>query len=149
MRFGNGDLDHGWLIRIALPCGTVQWAWGLDAANPSGGAVDRNMQQATVNLLADMGGYLQLLTQSIPILGAFLYAGDHAEFQLSAKPNAPEDLPVAATAIAAASPAWDPIESRPFAAGDPRSAASRHHCRTSRAIAPTASSAISSADARR
>ena len=35
--------------------GTVQWAWGLDSTNPVNGAVDRNMQQATVNLFADMG----------------------------------------------------------------------------------------------
>jgi hypothetical protein len=35
--------------------GTVQWAWGLDAANPAGNTVDKNMQQATVNLFADMG----------------------------------------------------------------------------------------------
>ena len=40
---------------LVFGAGTVQWAWGLDADNPSGGAVDRNMQQATVNLLADMG----------------------------------------------------------------------------------------------
>ncbi len=35
--------------------GTVQWAWGLSDANPGGNPVDRNMQQATVNLFADMG----------------------------------------------------------------------------------------------
>jgi hypothetical protein len=35
--------------------GTVQWSWGLDAANPAGNTVDKNMQQATVNLFADMG----------------------------------------------------------------------------------------------
>ena len=43
--------------------GTVQWAWGLDVTNPWGAqspgptaaAPDRNMQQATVNLFADMG----------------------------------------------------------------------------------------------
>ena len=43
--------------------GTVQWAWGLDntnawahhATDPSGNPPDPNMQQATVNLLADMG----------------------------------------------------------------------------------------------
>ena len=40
---------------LVFGAGTVQWSWGLDAANPSGGAVDRNMQQATVNLLAEMG----------------------------------------------------------------------------------------------
>jgi N,N-dimethylformamidase beta subunit-like, C-terminal/Domain of unknown function (DUF4082)/Fibronectin type III domain len=35
--------------------GTVQWAWGLDDENEGGVTPDRNMQQATVNLLADMG----------------------------------------------------------------------------------------------
>ena len=35
--------------------GTVQWSWGLDAANAGNVAPDRNMRQATVNLFADMG----------------------------------------------------------------------------------------------
>jgi Domain of unknown function (DUF4082)/Bacterial Ig domain len=40
--------------------GTVQWSWGLDdvhddSRNQGGGAADPRMQQATVNLLADMG----------------------------------------------------------------------------------------------
>ena len=35
--------------------GTVQWSWGLDNSNPDGTAADRNMQQATVNLFADLG----------------------------------------------------------------------------------------------
>ncbi len=35
--------------------GTVQWAWGLDADNGGNVPEDRNMQQATVNLLADLG----------------------------------------------------------------------------------------------
>jgi hypothetical protein len=36
--------------------GTVQWSWGLDANHDRGsGAADVRMQQATVNLLADMG----------------------------------------------------------------------------------------------
>jgi hypothetical protein len=35
--------------------GTVQWAFGLDDWNPGGNQPDRNMQQATVNLFADMG----------------------------------------------------------------------------------------------
>ena len=35
--------------------GTVQWAWGLDANHDrTGGGADQRMQQATVNLLADM-----------------------------------------------------------------------------------------------
>ena len=39
---------------LVFGAGTVQWAWGLDNRT-NGGAVDPNMQQATVNLLADMG----------------------------------------------------------------------------------------------
>ena len=35
--------------------GTVQWAWGLDDWNPDSTAPDRNMEQATANLFADMG----------------------------------------------------------------------------------------------
>jgi len=40
---------------LVFGAGTVQWSWGLDSANPLDVAPDRNMQQATVNLFADMG----------------------------------------------------------------------------------------------
>jgi hypothetical protein len=47
---------------IVFGAGTVQWAWGLDTTNawnnngpPAGATVDPVMQQATVNLFADMG----------------------------------------------------------------------------------------------
>jgi hypothetical protein len=48
---------------LVFGAGTVQWAWGLNNTNawgssttdPSGNPPDPNMQQATVNLLADMG----------------------------------------------------------------------------------------------
>jgi hypothetical protein len=48
---------------LVFGAGTVQWSWGLDDTNawhqsstrPGGTPVDRNMQQATVNLFADMG----------------------------------------------------------------------------------------------
>jgi hypothetical protein len=48
---------------LVFGAGTVQWAWGLDDTNawhqsntrPAGTPVDKNMQQATVNLFADMG----------------------------------------------------------------------------------------------
>ena len=47
-RSSNGALVFG--------AGTVQWSWGLDATHDGGGLpADLNMQQATVNLLADMG----------------------------------------------------------------------------------------------
>ena len=47
---------------IVFGAGTVQWAWGLDDTNawnnngpPAGATPDPVMQQATVNLFADMG----------------------------------------------------------------------------------------------
>lgn len=40
---------------LVFGAGTVQWSWGLDTANPLRTTPDRNMQQATVNLFADMG----------------------------------------------------------------------------------------------
>jgi len=40
---------------LVFGAGTVQWAWGLDAEHDGdGAAADPRMQQATVNLLADM-----------------------------------------------------------------------------------------------
>ncbi len=39
---------------LVFGAGTVQWSWGLDNVS-TGGATDRTMQQATVNLFADMG----------------------------------------------------------------------------------------------
>ncbi|MEJ0083006.1 MAG: N,N-dimethylformamidase beta subunit family domain-containing protein [Puia sp.] len=51
---------------LVFGAGTVQWAWGLDANHDinelsNGGAADQNMQQATINLLADMGAQPDLL----------------------------------------------------------------------------------------
>ncbi len=43
---------------LVFGAGTVQWSWGLDngtGSGNSGGPVDPTMQQATVNLFADMG----------------------------------------------------------------------------------------------
>ena len=40
---------------LVFGAGTVQWSWGLDSDHPSSHAPDRTMQQATVNLFADMG----------------------------------------------------------------------------------------------
>jgi hypothetical protein len=39
---------------LVFGAGTVQWSWGLDSTNPSGRPPDPNMQQATLNLFADM-----------------------------------------------------------------------------------------------
>ncbi len=46
--FGSGTVQWSWGLSVA---GTVQWAWGLADGRPN---TDRNMQQATMNLLADM-----------------------------------------------------------------------------------------------
>jgi hypothetical protein len=40
---------------LVFGAGTIQWAWGLDPNNPLGNNPDPTMQQATVNLFADMG----------------------------------------------------------------------------------------------
>ncbi|MEJ0038427.1 MAG: DUF4082 domain-containing protein [Gammaproteobacteria bacterium] len=41
---------------LVFGAGTVQWAWGLDSNHDrSGTPIDQRMQQATVNLFADMG----------------------------------------------------------------------------------------------
>ena len=41
---------------LVFGAGTVQWSWGLDSDHDRGSSVtDTRMQQATVNLLADMG----------------------------------------------------------------------------------------------
>ena len=40
---------------LVFGAGTVQWSWGLDTANPLQNAADVTMEQATVNLFADMG----------------------------------------------------------------------------------------------
>ncbi|MGZ3862135.1 MAG: DUF4082 domain-containing protein [Bacteroidia bacterium] len=41
---------------LVFGAGTVQWSWGLDGNHDRGGSIeDANIQQATVNLFADMG----------------------------------------------------------------------------------------------
>jgi electron transfer flavoprotein alpha/beta subunit len=40
---------------LVFGAGTVDWAWGLDSWNGNNTAPDPNMEQATVNLFADMG----------------------------------------------------------------------------------------------
>jgi len=40
---------------LVFGAGTVHWAWGLDDSNPEGNPADKTMQQATMNLFADMG----------------------------------------------------------------------------------------------
>jgi hypothetical protein len=60
--YGPGTATHSLTLyrhasgALVFGAGTVRWAWGLDANHDtSGPAPDVRMQQATVNLLADMG----------------------------------------------------------------------------------------------
>ncbi|MET9950079.1 DUF4082 domain-containing protein [Streptomyces sp. NPDC006339] len=65
--YGNGTATHSLVAfrdqtskALVFGTGTVQWSWGLTnvpTADPAGGVVteDKRMQQATVNVLADMG----------------------------------------------------------------------------------------------
>jgi hypothetical protein len=41
---------------LVFGAGTIQWSWGLDGKHLGGTAeINKNMQQATMNLFADMG----------------------------------------------------------------------------------------------
>ena len=57
---------------LVFGAGTVQWAWGLDTTNawnnngpPAGASADPVMQQATVNLFADMGAQATTLMSGL------------------------------------------------------------------------------------
>ena len=69
-QYGPGTATHHFTLYRAAPpaagvrgalvfgAGTIQWSWGLDTMHdraPGGAAADSSMQQATINLLADMG----------------------------------------------------------------------------------------------
>ena len=60
--YGPGTATHNLTLyrapsgALVFGAGTIQWSWGLDGNHDRGGSTpDPRMQQATVNLLADMG----------------------------------------------------------------------------------------------
>ncbi len=60
--YGTGTATHQLTLykapsgALVFGAGTIQWSWGLDGNHDRGGSTpDPRMQQATVNLLADMG----------------------------------------------------------------------------------------------
>jgi hypothetical protein len=60
--YGSGTVTHRMALyrapsgALVFGAGTVQWSWGLDSNHDNGNApADPRMQQATVNLFADMG----------------------------------------------------------------------------------------------
>ena len=51
---------------LVFAVGTIQWSWGLDSTHDLGSSTqDANMQQATVNVLADMGVQPQTLQTNL------------------------------------------------------------------------------------
>jgi hypothetical protein len=70
--YGQGTLTHYLTMykhasgAKVFSAGTIQWTWGLDANHDRGNApADLRMQQATVNLLADMGAQPTMLQGSL------------------------------------------------------------------------------------
>ncbi|HTN44167.1 MAG TPA: DUF4082 domain-containing protein, partial [Nitrospiria bacterium] len=60
--YGTGTATHSLTLyrsasgALVFGAGTIQWSWGLDSTHDNGNSPpDVNMQQATVNLFADMG----------------------------------------------------------------------------------------------
>ncbi|MFN0145376.1 MAG: Ig-like domain-containing protein [Dehalococcoidia bacterium] len=73
--FGSGTAVHRLTLyrhasgALVFGAGTVQWAWGLDATHDRGSAAaDSRMQQATVNMFADMA--VQPATLQAGLVGA-------------------------------------------------------------------------------
>jgi Domain of unknown function (DUF4082)/Bacterial Ig domain len=73
--FGNGTATHSLTMyrapsgALVWGAGTVQWPWGLDAVHENAGpAADRDIRQATVNLLAEMRA--QPATLQAPLVAA-------------------------------------------------------------------------------
>jgi hypothetical protein len=73
--------------------GTIQWSWGLDANHDRGAGTptDARMQQATVNLLADMG--VQPATLQAGLVGASASTDIAAPSSSISSPSAGASLP--------------------------------------------------------
>jgi hypothetical protein len=81
---------------LVFGAGTVQWSWGLDANHAiSGTPTDPNIQQATVNLLADMG------VQPATLQGGLLPAAPSTD---TAAPRSTITSPAPGTRVNAGSP---------------------------------------------
>lgn len=79
--------------------GTIQWPWGLDANHDRGAGVpvDANMQQATVNLFADMGA--QPATLQAGLVPATASTDTVAPVSAIASPGSGSTVPLGAVAI--------------------------------------------------
>lgn len=81
---GNGDLNWGVISQryasgaVVVGFGTCQWSWGLDAVHDRGGNyVNANIQQATLNIFADLGATpattMNGLTAPTPVVSLDVY----------------------------------------------------------------------------
>ncbi|HYH77529.1 MAG TPA: N,N-dimethylformamidase beta subunit family domain-containing protein, partial [Arthrobacter sp.] len=75
---------------LVFGAGTIQWSWGLDSYT-TGKSVDRDMQQATVNLFADMG------SQPTTLISGLVSAQPSAD---TAPPTSAVTSPAAGAAVA-------------------------------------------------
>jgi hypothetical protein len=100
--YGNGTARHQLVLHraasgaLVFGAGTIQWHWGLDTENDQGGSTpDVRMQQATVNLLADMG------VQPATLMAGLVPAAASADTQ---PPTATVDSPAAGATVAVNQP---------------------------------------------
>ncbi|MGK2957157.1 MAG: N,N-dimethylformamidase beta subunit family domain-containing protein [Acidimicrobiales bacterium] len=78
---------------LVFGAGTIQWSWGLDANHDrSGPVVDQRMQQATVNLFADMG--VQPASLLAPLTAATASTDTVAPTSAVSSPTAGATIPV-------------------------------------------------------
>ncbi|WP_157269485.1 N,N-dimethylformamidase beta subunit family domain-containing protein, partial [Azohydromonas aeria] len=100
--YGTGTVTHYLTLyrhasgALVFGAGTIQWSWGLDAVHDNGAGVpvDARMQQATVNLFADMG--VQPATLQSPLVAASASSD-------TAAATASITAPAAGTSVAAGS----------------------------------------------
>src|SRR6267142_2155385 len=100
---GPGSATHSLTLyrhnsgALVFGAGTVQWSWGLDAVHDRLPATpDRAMQQATVNLLADMGAQpqsLQLGADGTPLVAASMSADIFAPSSTITSPASGASVP--------------------------------------------------------
>ena len=96
--FGSGTATHSLTLykhssgALVFGAGTVQWSWGLDSNHDRGStAPDVRMQQATVNLFADMG--VQPTTLQAGLVTATASTDTVAPVSAITSPTAGADVP--------------------------------------------------------
>jgi len=102
--YGAGTLTHSLTQyrhssgALVFGAGTIQWSWGLDANHDRAGtATDVRMQQATVNLLADMGA--QPATLQSGLVPATASSDGAAPTSVITAPTASASLPVGSPVV--------------------------------------------------